>query len=120
MHPRDIVPNGGALMKNIAFSVIIKVGKFVLLTAWIVFVCLVTIVIYGPNTSEQDDMVWGCFLAARDKQLDVTWEDIFRTHVHKSGASDVLLVLKPSPNRMFDRVACIQFGDSWRVAYPDP
>lgn len=107
-------------MKNIAVSVIIKVGKFVLLTAWIVFVAMVTIVFYGPDGYEQEEMVWGCFFAARDKQLGVTWEDISRVHAHKSGASNVLLVLKPSPNRMFDTISCIQFGDSWRVAYPDP
>lgn len=107
-------------MQGISKRVFVNLVKFVLLTAWIVFVTMVTIVFYGPDVNEQDDMVWGCFFAARDKQLGVTLEDISHTYVHKSGASDVLLVLKPSPNRMFDRVACIQFGDSWRVAYPDP
>lgn len=107
-------------MKGIAVSVTIKFGKFVLLTAWIVFVAMVTIVFYGPDVNEQDQMAWGCFFAARDKQLGVTWEDISHTYVHKSGASAVMLVLKPSQNRINERVVCLQFGDSWRVAYPDP
>lgn len=73
-------------MQGISKRVFVNLVKFVLLTAWIVFVCLVTIVFYGPDVNEQDDMAWGCFFAARDKQLGVTLEDISHTYVHKSGA----------------------------------